>query len=146
MSAVTAAGTAAWRRLSTRMLFGFPALELIRALPGLLGLFVAGSSSGHGGAWGLAGVGVTIGIGSLRWVTTTYRVTAEQVQIRRGLLRRRLISVSRDRVRTVDVTSNALQGARAGPGDGRHGPLGPEGRQPPAAGRPHRRRGRRASR
>jgi putative membrane protein len=104
----TAAGTAAWRRLSTRMLLGFPVLELIRALPGLLGLVVAGSSSGHGGAWGLAGVGVTIAIGTLRWATTTYRITAEQVQIRRGLLRRRLVSVSRDRVRTVDVTSHAL--------------------------------------
>ena len=52
---------------------------------------------------------ITIGFATLRWLTTRYRITsADQVQIRRGLLRRQLVSVSRDRVRTVDVTSHAL--------------------------------------
>jgi putative membrane protein len=57
---------------------------------------------------GLVGVAVVVGIGLLRWLTTSYRVTGEQVQVRRGLLRRRVLTVPRDRIRTVDVTSNVL--------------------------------------
>ncbi|WP_020573482.1 PH domain-containing protein [Actinopolymorpha alba] len=97
-----------WRRLSPRMLAVHPVQELVRALPALVGLLIAGSSSGHGSAWSLVGLGLVILFGTLRWFTTTFRITPEQVQVRRGLLRRRVLTVPRDRIRTVDITANAM--------------------------------------
>jgi putative membrane protein len=98
-----------WRRLSARMLLVHPVQEVVRAMPALVGLVVAGSGSGQGGRWALIGVALAIAAGTLRWFTTRYRVTPEQVQVRRGLLRRSLRAVSRDRVRTIDVSANPLQ-------------------------------------
>lgn len=103
-----AASLASWRRLDRRMLVLHPIQELIRAIPWLVALLIAGGSSGHGSLWGLAGVAVVIFAGGLRWFTTTYRITPEQVQVRRGLIRRQTLTVLRDRVRTVDVSANAL--------------------------------------
>jgi putative membrane protein len=90
------------------MLLVHPVQEIVRAAPALFGLLVAGSNNGHGGRWGLIGVAIAIGAGTLRWFTTSYRVTPEQVQVRRGLLRRQLRAVARDRVRTVDVSANPM--------------------------------------
>jgi putative membrane protein len=90
------------------MLLIYPIQELPRALPALFGLVVAGSSRGNGQAWSLAGIAIVVGLGAMRWFTTAYRISAEQVQVRRGLLRRRVLTVPRDRVRTVDVTAHAL--------------------------------------
>jgi putative membrane protein len=103
-----ATDTHGWRRLSVRMLAVHPVQELVRAFPALIGLLIAGSSSGHGSLWSLIGLAAVILLGTLRWFTTTYRITPEQVQVRRGLLRRRVLTVPRDRVRTVDVTANAM--------------------------------------
>ncbi|MFL6074084.1 MAG: PH domain-containing protein [Mycobacteriales bacterium] len=97
-----------WRRLSNRMLLVHPVQELIRALPALAGLLIAGTSGGQGPLWSLAGVAVVTGLGLLRWFTTTYRIGPERVELRRGLLRRRVLSVPRDRIRTVDVTAHAM--------------------------------------
>ncbi len=97
-----------WRRLSPRMLLVHPVQELARALfPILLAVFAA-RSSGNGPVWALLGVGVTVGLGVLRWATTSYRVGEDQVQVRRGLLRRQVLSIPRDRVRTVDITAHPL--------------------------------------
>ena len=97
-----------WRRLSPRMLLVHPVQELARALfPILLAVFAA-RSSGNGPLWALFGVGVTVGLGVLRWATTSYRVGEDQVQVRRGLLRRQVLSIPRDRVRTVDLTAHPL--------------------------------------
>jgi putative membrane protein len=90
------------------MLLIYPIQELPRALPALFGLVVAGSSRGNGQVWSLAGIAIVVGLGAMRWFTTAYRISAEQVQVRRGLLRRRVLTVPRDRVRTVDVTAHAL--------------------------------------
>jgi putative membrane protein len=97
-----------WQRLSRRMLLIHPVQEIPRALPALFGVFVAGSRSGNGGLWALAGLAFTIGLGMIRWFTTRYRVTADRVEVRQGLFRRRLLAVSRDRLRTVDVEAHAL--------------------------------------
>jgi putative membrane protein len=105
---VTATGEATWRRLSPRMLVIHPIVEVARAIPALLGLLIAGSSSGHGGVWSLAALAILVTLAMLRWFTTTYRVTTDRVQIRRGLLRRHVTGMSRDRVRTVDVTAHWL--------------------------------------
>jgi putative membrane protein len=96
-----------WRRLSPRMLLVHPVQELPRAFWVVVAAFLAGRSSGQDW-WGLAGFVLVVGGSMLRWFTTTYRITPDYVQVRRGLLRRRELSVPRDRVRTVDVTAHAL--------------------------------------
>lgn len=87
------------------MLVVHPVQEVGRAVPLLVGLLVAGSSQGHGGLWGLVGVGVTLVLGLLRWFTTSYRISGDQVQVRQGVLRRQTLGVPLDRVRTVDVAA-----------------------------------------
>ena len=49
-----------------------------------------------------------IALGLLRWATTTYRVTPTQVEVRRGLLGKSVLTVPRDRVRSVDLTSHFM--------------------------------------
>jgi putative membrane protein len=90
------------------MLVIHPIQELLRAWPVLIGLVFAGTAGGQGSWWSLAGAAFVVVGGMLRWFTTTYRISAEQVQVRKGLLRRQLLTVPRDRIRTVDVTANAL--------------------------------------
>lgn len=97
-----------WRRLSPRMLLVHPVREVGRALPGLVALLVAGSSSGNGEWWGVGGAAIVAVLSLVRWFTTRYRVSADSVQIREGLLRRRTLTARLDRVRTVDVTSHFL--------------------------------------
>lgn len=96
-----------WRRLSPRMLLVNPVKEIIRFLPALLALVVAGSTGGQHW-WGLIGAGAAIGLGVLRWFTTSYRFTPEQVQLRSGLINKNTVSAPIDRVRSVDVTSSVL--------------------------------------
>jgi putative membrane protein len=97
-----------WQRLDRRMLLIHPVQEIPRALPALAGVFIAGSRSGNGGLWALVGVAIAVGLGTMRWFTTRYRITDDRVEVRQGLFRRRLLAVSRDRVRTVDVTAHVL--------------------------------------
>lgn len=99
-----------WRRLSPRMLLVHPVRELARAIPALFGLVVAGRSVGDGELWWLGplGVVVVIALSVLRWATTRYRITPEQVQLRTGLLQRKTVATPADRVRSVDVTASPL--------------------------------------
>jgi putative membrane protein len=99
--------TLPWIRLNPRMLLVHPLRELIRYLPILLVALVAGSVGGE--PWWvyvLSGFGIVVGI--LRWFTTTYRITDSHVQIKRGILNRQVLSVPRDRIRSVDVDSTLL--------------------------------------
>jgi putative membrane protein len=89
------------------MLLVHPLQEIPRSIPAIFGAFIAGSSSGHNW-WGLWSLGIVMAAGLLRWFTTTYRITPDAVQVRRGLIRRRELSVPRDRVRTVDVTAHLI--------------------------------------
>ena len=91
-----------------RMLLIHPIQELPRALPALLAAFVAGNGSGQGLLWSAAALVITLGFAFSRWFTTRYRITEDHVQVGSGLLRRRVRAVSRDRVRTVDVTARAM--------------------------------------
>ena len=68
------------------MLLVHPVRELIRFLPVLIGVFVAGTASGSDGPWQLLGVGVPIALGLLRYVTTSFRITDGRIELRRGLL------------------------------------------------------------
>jgi putative membrane protein len=97
-----------WRRLDRRMLLVHPARELVRFLPVVIGLLFFGSSSENGGLWGLIGVGVPIVLGVMRYLTTSYRITPTRIEVRRGLLNKRVLSAPLDRVRTVDLTASPI--------------------------------------
>ena len=98
--------TGGWQRLDPRMLLVYPVKELIRFLPVLIGLFVAGTATGGAGDWWhLVGVAVPVSLGVMRYVTTSYRIGQGRIELRRGLLNRHVLSTPVDRVRTVDVTA-----------------------------------------
>ncbi len=90
------------------MLLIQPVRELIRAIPLLVALIFAGHAAG-GHPWSLVGVALVTLRGVLMWFTTGFRITATQLQLRRGLLRRRVLVTQLDRVRTVDVTADIWQ-------------------------------------
>lgn len=96
-----------WRRLDTKMLLIHPVEEILKLFPVLLGSIVLGSSSGNP-YWGLAVAVLLVVVGMLRWFTTTYRVGPVHVELRRGLLQRRELSVPRARIRSVDVDRRVL--------------------------------------
>jgi len=88
------------------MLLIYPVKELVRFLPVVFALFIAGTASGGTGKWWqLLGIVVPIGLGVLRYVTTRYRIDAGRIELRRGLLSRHVLSTPLDRVRTVDITA-----------------------------------------
>ena len=98
---------APWQRLDPRMLLVHPITELVKFLPVLVGLLVAGGASGSG-PWALLGVGIPVSLGVVRYLTTTFRVTGARVELRRGLLQRHTLSTPLDRVRTVDLTASPI--------------------------------------
>jgi putative membrane protein len=97
-----------WRRLDPRMLVVGPLGNLIGWLPVVVVLLVTGRGEGMR-LW--VAVGLTLAAvvaGVIRWRTTSYRITAERVELRSGWLRRQRRSVPRDRIRTVDLTARLL--------------------------------------
>ncbi|WP_036568993.1 PH domain-containing protein [Nocardioides sp. URHA0032] len=98
--------TADWRRLDPRMLLVYPVKELVRFLPVLIGLFIAGTASGGAGEWWNAvGVLIPVGLGVLRYWTTFFRIAGGRIELRRGLVNRHVLSTPLDRVRSVDITA-----------------------------------------
>ena len=98
-----------WQRLDRMMLLVHPIRELIRFLPALIGLVIAGSASG-GNAWwwNVLGIGTPIALGIARYLTTSFRIADGRVELRRGLLNKHVLSTPIDRVRTVDVTASPI--------------------------------------
>ncbi|GAA3887861.1 PH domain-containing protein [Saccharothrix violaceirubra] len=96
---------AGWHRLDVRMLVVRPLNELLGLIPLLVGLLVLG----NGDVWRTVVSGVVIAavvlFGLLHWLTTRYRITDEQVELRTGLLVRKRLAVPRDRIRSVDLTA-----------------------------------------
>jgi putative membrane protein len=99
---------AGWQRLDRRMLLVHPVKELWRFLPVVIGFAVFGRSSDTGGWWGALGIGIPVVLGLLRYVTTSYRITGSRVELRHGLLNKRVVSTPLDRVRTVDLTASPI--------------------------------------
>lgn len=97
-----------WRRLDLRMLLVHPVNEVIRFFPALIAAFLIGSSSGDGGWWHVAAVAVPVLIGVARFLTTRFRITPTQLELRRGLLSRNVLTAPLDRVRTVELTSSPI--------------------------------------
>lgn len=97
-----------WQRLDPRMLLIYPVRELVRFLPVLLGIFVAGTASGRTDWWHGLGVAIPVALGLLRYVTTYFRIADGRVELRRGLIDRHLLSTPLDRVRTVDISASPV--------------------------------------
>jgi putative membrane protein len=74
-------------------------------------VIAAGGSGGRRELWAAAALAITVGLGMLRWFTTRYRITGDRVEVQRGLFSRRLLAVSRDRLRTVDASAHVLHRA-----------------------------------
>jgi len=95
-----------WLRLNGWMVVIKPLKEIVGAAIPLVVVFVAGASSHTWWRWlSLVGVGLLIVRGITHWATARYRITDEQVELRSGLLNRKTRAVPRDRIRTVDITS-----------------------------------------
>ncbi|UVO13666.1 PH domain-containing protein [Mycobacterium sp. SVM_VP21] len=100
-----------WRRLSPRMLLVHPLHEALRELPLLIAVVVFGSATDNR-VWLVVMVWVIAVVGVTRWFTTTYRIEPDpengRVQLRSGLLRRNLLSVPRNRIRSVETDARLL--------------------------------------
>lgn len=98
---------AQWSRLSARMLLVHPVHEVLRQIPVLLGTVVLGSATGNQ-MYAVAVLVVTVGIGLARWFTTSYRIGAGEVQLRTGILQRKVLSLPRNRIRSVSTDARLL--------------------------------------
>ena len=96
-----------WQRLSPRMLLVHPVHEVLRQIPLLIGSVVLGSATGNP-LWTLFGLGLVVGYGVARWFTTAYRIDAEEVRLRTGVLQRKVLSVPRNRIRSVSTDARLL--------------------------------------
>lgn len=96
-----------WQRLSPRMLLVHPVHEVLRQIPLLIGSVVLGSATGNP-LWTLFGLALIVGYGVARWFTTTYRIEAEEVRLRTGVLQRKVLSVPRNRIRSVSTDARLL--------------------------------------
>jgi putative membrane protein len=89
------------------MLLVHPVHELLRQLPLLVGGVVLGSTTGNP-RWTLAALGLTAMLGVARWFTTGYRIEPDEVQLRTGLLHRKVLAVPRNRIRSVQTEARLL--------------------------------------
>lgn len=96
-----------WLRLDRRMLLVHPVNEAVKLLPVLLASVVVGSQSGNH-AWGLIALTVLVAYAIARWLTTSYRIGPVHVQLRTGVFQKKLLSVPRNRIRSVDVEAGLL--------------------------------------
>lgn len=96
-----------WRRLSPRMLLVHPVHEVLQQIPLLIGVVVLGSATGNSG-WTIAAIALTVAVGLARWFTTSYRIEPDEVQLRTGLLQRKVLSVPRNRIRSVSTDARLL--------------------------------------
>ncbi|MBJ8343657.1 PH domain-containing protein [Antrihabitans sp. YC2-6] len=106
------------------MLLVHPVTEAVKFLPVLLVSLVIGTQSGNH-MWGLIALAVIVLFALQRWFTTTYRIGPVHIELKTGLFQRKLLSIPRTRVRSVDVEAPlmhrvlGLSVVRIGTGTGR---------------------------
>jgi putative membrane protein len=88
------------------MLLVHPIREIGRFIIPLLAFFVAGSATGN--PWQYLTIVIPIGLGLARYLTTSFRIAGERIELKRGLLSRHVLSTQLDRVRTVDLTASPI--------------------------------------
>src|SRR5690348_651816 len=98
---------ATWQRLSPLMVLVHPVHEVLRQIPVLIGIVVLGSATGNALPV-IAVLVLTIVYGVARWFTTSYRIDSEEVQLRTGVLQRKVLSVPRNRIRSVSTDARLL--------------------------------------
>ena len=96
-----------WQRLSPRMLLVHPVHEILQQIPLLVGAVVLGSATGNP-LWTVVVIALMIVFGLARWFTTTYRIEPDEVQLRTGVLQRKVLSVPRNRIRSVSTDARLL--------------------------------------
>ena len=98
-----------WHRLDPRMLAVFPAKQLGTLIPVLAAVLIGGRDAGGWQLVGAVAAPVTlVAVGVLRWLTLRYRVSAERVELRKGLVAHQQRSLRRELVRTVDLRASPL--------------------------------------
>lgn len=101
---------ASWQRLDPRMLLVGPVSSLRQfAVPLIVAVLgISGSQGGFQPWYAVPAVGIPVVLGFLPWLTTRYRMTSSQFQLRKGLLNRQQVTAPLDRVRSVDLESSLL--------------------------------------
>ncbi|MCV7282808.1 PH domain-containing protein [Mycolicibacterium flavescens] len=89
------------------MLLVHPVHEIIRQIPVIVGSLVLGSATGNP-LFAVLVFALTIAVGLARWFTTTYRIGPSDVQLRTGLLQRKVLSLPRNRIRSVSTDARLL--------------------------------------
>ena len=89
------------------MLLVHPIHEVLRQLPLLIGSVVLGYSTNNP-MWSVAALVLMIGYGIARWFTTAYRIDDEQLQRREGVLQRKVLSLPRNRIRSLSTDARLL--------------------------------------
>ncbi|HEY5853929.1 MAG TPA: PH domain-containing protein [Aldersonia sp.] len=89
------------------MLLVHPVTEVVKLAPALLAALVLGTQSDNE-IWTLVALAAVLAYALTRWFTTTYRVGPVHVQLRSGLFQRKVLSVPRNRIRSVDVEARVL--------------------------------------
>ncbi|MCV6980889.1 PH domain-containing protein [Mycolicibacterium pulveris] len=89
------------------MLLVHPVHEVMRQIPVIVGSLVLGSATGNPAVVVMV-VAATVAYGAARWFTTTYRIGPSDVQLRTGVLQRKVISVPRNRIRSVSTEARLL--------------------------------------
>jgi putative membrane protein len=107
MTGDSGAAPQGWLRLSPRMLLVHPVHEVLRQVPLLIGSIVLGSATNNP-LWSLVGLAMIVGLGIARWFTTSYRIDEEDVQLRTGVVQRNVLSLPRNRIRSVQTDARLL--------------------------------------
>ncbi|HEY1574600.1 MAG TPA: PH domain-containing protein [Pseudonocardiaceae bacterium] len=103
--AADAVVAAPWRRLEIRTILVRPFNEILSFVPLLIGVLALGQHHGKQIWWGIGVIALLLGRGLLHWLTTRYRITDEQVELRTGLVFRQRLATRRSRIRTVEATA-----------------------------------------
>ncbi len=98
-----------WQRLDVRMLLVGPVQTLRQfAFPAVIALVGISSQGGFNLPLTALTLAVPVLLGFLPWVTTRYRMTETQFQLRKGLLNRQQVTAPLDRVRSVDLEASLM--------------------------------------
>ncbi len=101
-----------WQRLSKRNIALYPVQSIGNlAVPLVVAFFIGGrgEDSFFSGPWfALVAVAAAVLFGIVPWLTTRYRITDTQLQVRRGLINRKVLTAPLDRVRSVDLESGPI--------------------------------------
>ncbi len=102
-----------WQRLSPRVIVLYPIMSAGQLLiPFVIVFFGFGRGDGNGfmsnPAFLVGGAVLAAMVGIVPWFTTRYRITQTQLQVRRGIVNRKVLTAPLDRVRSVDLEAGPI--------------------------------------